>query len=47
MTEPKINQIGKAIILEFETQQEAESVYDTIEILRFINRVLTENEDTA
>ena len=45
MNEPKVNQIGKAVIVEFETQKEAETFYHSLKTATKIYRILKEDEN--
>ena len=45
MIEPKINQIGKSVIVEFETQKEAETFYHSLRTATKIYRILKEDEN--
>ena len=44
MKEPKINQIGRAVIVEFEFQEEAIAFYKSLKKASKIARILTEDE---
>ena len=47
MNEPKINQIGRAVIVEFEFQEEAEAFYKSLKKASQIARILTEDENSS
>jgi len=44
--EPKINQIGKTVTVEFEDQENAEAFYKSLKLAAKLVRVMQEDADT-